>query len=153
MTTQKTHGWFKRVFFTLPRADFCPRMVHTKVKLWPNYMLVYYVLNNAEQHSISLTDKQVLQARPSNHATRFYIQIAIFRGTGNGEGNVTGSSAAATKHSRSYVFTKTSLQTQLQSAIYMHTALVQDCRQITILRSTTVLTEQWLATHRASIPA
>jgi len=119
-------------FLTRPLADFCLRMVQTKVTLCPNYMLVYCVLNNAEQHSISLMDKQVLQARPSNHATRFYIQIAIFRGTENSEGNVTGSSAAATKHRRSYVITKTSLQTQLQSAICIHTALVQDCRQVTI---------------------
>lgn len=95
-------------------------------------MMVYCILNNAEQHSISLTDKQVLQARPSNHATRFYTQIAIFRGTENSEGNVTGSRAAGTIHRRSYVITKTSLQTQLQPAIYIHTASVQDSRQVTI---------------------
>jgi len=107
-------------------------MVQTKVTLRPNYMLVYCVLNNAEQHSISLTDKEVLQASPRNHATRFYIQIAIFRGTENSEGNVTGSSAAATIHRKSCVITKTSLQTQLQSAIYIPIASVQDFRQITI---------------------
>jgi hypothetical protein len=119
------------LFHKLPRADFCPRMVQT-VTLWPNYMLVYCIINNAEQHSISLPDKQVLQARPSNHATRFYIQIAIFRGRENSEGNATGSSAAARIHRRSYVITKTSLQTQLQSAIYIYTASVQDFRQVTI---------------------